>query len=141
MSRSGYDDNIDDEWQLIRWRGAVASAIRGKRGQAFLKEMLAALDALPEPKLLKKELEADGAVCAIGAVGRARGVDMSKIDPEVPAQVCNAFDIPDALAREIMFENDEGVAYWHAETPEDRFTRMRAWIERLVRREPAKGVA
>ena len=46
MSRSGYGDDIG-QWDLIRWRGAVQSAMCGKRGQAFLKEMLAALDALP----------------------------------------------------------------------------------------------
>jgi len=34
MSRSGYVDNGDiEQWDLIRWRGAVASAIRGKRGE------------------------------------------------------------------------------------------------------------
>ena len=31
MSRSGYEDGLE-MWDLIRWRGAVASAIRGKRG-------------------------------------------------------------------------------------------------------------
>jgi hypothetical protein len=46
MSRSGYSDD-HSEWDLIRWRGAVASAIRGKRGQAFLRELLVALDAMP----------------------------------------------------------------------------------------------
>jgi hypothetical protein len=72
MSRSGYSDDCD-QWDMIRWRGAVASSIRGARGQAFLKEMLAALDALPEPKLIAEELESDGAVCAIGAVGPFAG--------------------------------------------------------------------
>jgi hypothetical protein len=47
MSRSQYIDDCDDNWQLIRWRGMVASAIRGKRGQQFLKDLLAALDAMP----------------------------------------------------------------------------------------------
>jgi hypothetical protein len=37
MSRSGYSDDLEN-WSLIRWRGAVASAIRGRRGQAFLRE-------------------------------------------------------------------------------------------------------
>lgn len=44
MSRSGYNDDCDG-WALIRWRGAVNSAINGKRGQAFLRELVAALDA------------------------------------------------------------------------------------------------
>ncbi len=29
MSRSGYNDD-GTEWDLIRWRGAVASAVRGQ---------------------------------------------------------------------------------------------------------------
>jgi hypothetical protein len=82
VSRSGYSDDMDDQWQFIRWRGTVKSAIRGKRGQAFLREMLVAMDAMPEKRLVASELEAEGQVCAIGSVGRARGIDMSKLDPE-----------------------------------------------------------
>lgn len=82
MSRSGYTDD-GDNWELIKWRGQVASAIRGKRGQAFLRELRDALDALPEKKLCYHELQRkDGACCAIGAVGRARGIDMTDLDPE-----------------------------------------------------------
>lgn len=79
MSRSGYTDDGLDSWQVIRWRGAVASAIRGRRGQALLTELLAALDAMPVKELIKEQLVEDGAVCALGALGRARGVDMSAI--------------------------------------------------------------
>ena len=51
MSRSGYTDECDG-WEFVRWRGAVNSAIRGKRGQAFLNEMVTALDAMQEKRLL-----------------------------------------------------------------------------------------
>jgi hypothetical protein len=44
----------------IRWQGVVKSAIRGKKGQAFLKELLSALDAMPEKKLIAEELELKG---------------------------------------------------------------------------------
>lgn len=117
---------------MIRWSGAVASAFKGKRGQAFLKEMLAALDALPEKRLIENDLEQiDGAVCALGAVGKARGVDMKKVDPEDHHRVAATFSIPHALACEIMFTNDEGFG-WRI-TPEERFIRMRAWIETKIR--------
>jgi hypothetical protein len=130
MSRSGYNDDID-QWQLIRWRGAVASAIKGKRGQAFLKEMLAALDALPEPQLIARELDdGEGAVCALGAVGKARGLDMSALDPDDAETVAFRFGIPDALTREIVFENDESGRF---EMPEARFARMRAWVASQIR--------
>ena len=130
MSRSGYVDDWDfdgGEWAMIRGRGAVTSAFRGKRGQTFLKEMLAALDALPEKKLIANDLQAEnGAVCAIGAVGKARGLDMSKLDPEDPDTVAAKFGIATAMAREIVYENDE--AGFHSETPERRFERIRTWI-------------
>jgi hypothetical protein len=130
MSRSGYSDDLDN-WTLIRWRGAVKSAIRGQRGQAFLREMLAALDALPGKRLIAEELETDGEVCALGAVGRARGIDMSNIDPEDYAAVSSTFGIPDALAREIMNVSDEYL-WWKDATPEKRFDCVRNWVVRKL---------
>jgi hypothetical protein len=127
MSRSGYSDDYDNDWASICWRGAVASAIRGNRGQAFLEEMLHAMAALPERKLISHDLEKDGAVCAIGAVGKARGIDMKGLDPEDRDTVAKVFGIAPALAAEIVYMNDE--ATWHLETPEQRFERMRSWIE------------
>lgn len=128
MSRSGYNEDYDgDEWSLIRWRGAVTSAIRGRRGQAFLKDLLAALDALPEQKLIKDELQyPDGSVCALGALGKARGINMSGLDPCDDSSVSHVFGIAPALAREIVFENDDCGS--GKETPEYRFHRMRRWV-------------
>lgn len=131
MSRAGYhDDDGDGNWNLIRWRGAVTSATRGKRGQAFLREMLVAFDALPEKRLVAGDLEVGGEVCAIGAVGRARGVPMGEIDPECYEDVAGRFDLAEALAREIMWINDD--CGRHDETPEDRFKRLRRWVEGRV---------
>lgn len=128
MSRSGYSDDIEERWHFIMWRGAVASAIRGKRGQSFLREMLAALDAMEERRLIRHELQDtydNRSVCAIGAVGRVRGVNMEEIDPEDREQVAGAFCIPPALAAEIVYMNDE---WWQRETPEQRYSRMRQWV-------------
>jgi hypothetical protein len=133
MGRSGYDENADyDQWGFIRWRGAVKSAIRGKRGQAFLKEAIAALDALPAKQLTESELrDSAGGVCFLGAVGVARGMDMSDLDPEDYTSVAHAFGISEALAREIVYENDE---IFRREAPENRFARMRRWAEKWLQR-------
>lgn len=137
MSRSGYCDDYDGEWALIRWRGAVASAIRGKHGQAFLREMLAALDALPAPRLIKDDLENDrGGVCAIGAVGRARGTPMAELDPEDSIAIGKAFGIARALAAEIEFINDEASAW--EESDETRFIRVRQWILAQIKSKEAR---
>lgn len=133
MSRSGYNDDIDDQWQLICWRGAVESAMRGKRGQTFLREMLAAIDSLPAPKLVAQDLQYyDGATdtvlaCALGAVGLKRGIDMTRFDPDDTETVANKLGIADAMAREIVYMNDEWND-WKKEKPEHRFYRMRRWI-------------
>lgn len=131
MSRSGYSDDLD-KWALICWRGQVASAIRGQRGQQLLKDLLAALDAMPEKRLIAEDLvNSDGEVCALGCLGKARGIDMAGIDPEEPEQVAKVFDIAPQLAQEIVYENDEG--RWHPETPESRFDRMREWVVKHIK--------
>lgn len=139
MSRAGYSDDIDN-WQMIKWRGQVASAIRGQRGQTMLKDLLAALDAMPVKRLVSNELETvDGEICAFGALGRARGIDMQSIDPEDPDQVAAAFDIASQLAREVVYENDEcdrgyfGGDEWRTESPEEKWIRMRKWVASRIK--------
>lgn len=132
MSRANYSDD-GDAWDHIRWRGAVTSAIRGTRGQALLREMLAALDVLPEPRLVSDELSCSDGVCALGSVGLRRGMDMSWLDPEDPEFVAKTFGVAPALVREIAYLNDE----WdYRETPEQRFIRMRAWVVEKLKDKP-----
>lgn len=125
MSRSDYDDDCDG-WALIRWRGAVNAAIKGKRGQALLSDMALALDAMPVKRLIVEELiSKQGEVCALGAVAKHKGISVEGIDPENHRAVCSKFNIADALAREIAFENDDD----YGATPERRWERMRKWVE------------
>jgi hypothetical protein len=109
MSRSGYSEDCDG-WALIRWRGAVTQAIRGKRGQAMLRELLTALDAMPDKRLVADSLVSpEGEFCTLGALGRLRGVNMESIDVEDRQAVARAFDVAEALAAEVMYLNDEAV--------------------------------
>ncbi len=117
MSRSGYNENIDN-WDLIRWRGQVASAIRGKRGQKLLQDLVTALEAKPEKKLIPN---------ALGAVGKMRGINLESLDPDEPEEVAQAFDIAHQMAKEIVYENDEGGPW--KETDERRYTRMLVWAK------------
>lgn len=127
MSRSGYSSDCDG-WDLVRWRGAVRSAIRGKRGQAFLQEMLVSLDSLPAKRLIKDNLIKDGEVCAIGSVGLKRNIDMSGIEENDRTTVAQTFAIAGALAAEIASINDSDFVYCDIETPEERFIRVRKWV-------------
>ncbi len=133
MGRSGYTEDWGwDQWGMIRYRGAVKAAFRGKRGQSFLLEMLAALDALPEKKLVAHDLETDdGCVCALGAVGKSRGGELNKLDPDDIETVAFKFGIADAMAKEIVYVNDEMGR--HGETPENRFDRIRSWVVKEIR--------
>ncbi len=126
MSRSNYSDDGEDQWGLIRWRGQVASSIRGKRGQALLIETLAALDAMPNKVLIASELTFNGEFCTLGVVGQARGIPLADIDPEAIDCVAKLFDVAEPLVREIVYENDE-CGRWD-ETPQHRWTRMRQWV-------------
>lgn len=134
MSRSGYTDDYgdDDPLALGRYRAMVASATRGKRGQALFKDILIAMNGMTCKRLIAKELEQqDGAVCAIGAAGRLRRVDMAKLDPEDAETVAGRFNIADCLAREIVWENDE--CGRRKESPEERFCRMRKWVRSQIK--------
>lgn len=130
MSRSGYIDDDFENWSHIRWRGQVASATKGKRGQQFFRDLIVALDALPTKVLITDDLYRGQYVCAIGAVGKLRGTDMRGLDPDDTQTVGARFDIADPLVREVVYENDEGG--WR-ETPAERWVRMRAWaVSQLV---------
>lgn len=132
MSRSGYSDDCEN---LGLWRGTVKKAIEGKRGQAFLREMREALDALPSKALTQSSLvEQDGSVCAMGAVALKRSIDVSKVDPYERFEVAEVFGISPAMAAEIAYINDEG-QHWNVEQEngEQRWNRVRSWVERKIK--------
>ena len=125
MSRSGYSNDLDPR-DLAMWRGQVTSAIGGKRGQAFLRELIEALDGMPEKRLIANVLRAYGEVCAIGSVGARRGIDLEALDPHDHEGLASVFGIAHQLVQEIEFMNDDECFGWGA-SPEDRWKRMRAW--------------
>ena len=141
-NRSGYEDG-DDMWAMIRYRGAVASAIRGRRGQEFLAELVETLDAMPTKTLIRDSFSCDGGVCALGSVYAARGVsppvidDYEHLDP-LPEDAALDLGIAPALAAEIMYMNDERGP--PMETAEARWQRVRRWLVCRIRQESATGI-
>lgn len=154
MSRHGYSEDGDcDDWSINLWRGAVASATRGKRGQKFFKELLAALDAMPVKELHAKVFDDpdEGKVCALGALARVKGVDTTKFDPEDDSAaevLAKKFDVSDKLTRETIYWNDSRSDRWirldHAklhgtysalllERPDERWQRMRNWVAQQLK--------
>jgi hypothetical protein len=128
MSRSGYyydNDNIN------LWRENVERTIKGKRGQAFLKDLLSALEAMPEKRLISGELVSnEGDFCALGVIGHTRKIDLSSVDPEDPDQVGDVFKISSMLAQEIVYINDEWMEAYRLDsmTPEERWSKVHEWV-------------
>ena len=135
MSRSGYSDDYE---YAVLWEQAVRRATTGYRGQHLLRKLRDALDAMPVKRLIADDITDDASdVCALGA-----------LDPSVDGydaqSLAEHFNVARALAAEIVYQNDEAHAarpWWekfsdglHApeETPEERWTRMRAWVESQI---------
>lgn len=123
MSRSGYSDDSEN---LGLWRGAVHRATVGYRGQHLLKRLRDALDRMPVKRLIADEIkDTHGDVCVLGA-----------LDPHVKSyeatDLAQHFGIAHALAAEIVYMNDEYPWRVPPETPEERWSRMRAWVEEQI---------
>ena len=150
MSRF-WDSGDDSEMPLALWRQAIENALSGRKGQATLRELEAALLALPQKRLIEGALCHDGEVCALGALALKRGA----IDPENPPYLEDggAAEVGDwaehhlgvryALAWEIQWHNDEGqwqgdyLRRGRAETPEERYERVLAWVRSRIKAEAA----
>lgn len=145
MSRHGYTEDCDDNLVMGRWQGQLKSSIRGKRGQAFLRALVAALDALPEKRLVSNSLEtSEGEVCALGALARHRGIDVKPLalggeHPEDDWEdsdwdkLASMFDVTQQLAREVMYMNDE--QWCDPSDPNSeavRWQKVRAWAARRI---------
>ncbi|MEY2151152.1 hypothetical protein AB7849_09555 [Rhodanobacter sp. 115] len=76
----------------------------------------------------------NGCYCTLGVLGAARGIDMAGFDDSDyldTTEVGEAFGIAEAMAREIMFLNDEAYS-WECRQAADpdarRWELMREWV-------------
>ena len=131
MGRHEYTED-GENWEIIRWRGMVASATRGQRGRRLLRELREALDAMPEKRLIKGALVTeDGECCALGSVLVARGEPSAhEIDSEGNNDfLAEKFDVAECLVQEIEWVNDESDAL----TPEDRWKDVSLWVDKCLK--------
>lgn len=126
-SRSRYNEDISlQAWSL--WNNAVLSAIHGRRGQAFLRDLADALDSMETKELAAGVFQENGAVCALGRLAEVRGLDVSAFDEDTePQEVADVFGIARALAKETMSQNDDGWLFGVA-TPAQRWEHVRRWV-------------
>lgn len=148
--------------QAALWEANMERSLRGRKGQAALRELEAALLALPEKRLIANDtVSADGAVCSIAALAKHRGYkgnlelpqmagdgddwdnesgdkffDEYEYEEAVEAammKVAGDLGIPRMVAFAIIYENDDGM--WREPTPERRYEHMLKWTQRQI----AKG--
>jgi len=130
VSRHGYSEDLDP-LEHGHWRGMVASAIRGKRGQRLLRDIAAYMDAMPVKALVRGDLVTpEGDACALGCAFLYRKIAATP-DPEDPEAVAEALDISHVLAKEVAYVNDEFVGYDDMR----RWTVVRQWIRENLREE------
>lgn len=153
MSRFDSGDDYDENYpnQFALWERSQTNALKGKKGQAFLAEVEAALLALPERKLTDTFAEG-GQVCALGAVALKRRVeqgepleqaleDLERLGYDSASDTAwfamQEFRIPQALAWAIAYENDEGAGVSWPQSPRHRWERMWRWCRRLQGKDEA----
>lgn len=151
MSRTGWTDGDDSDnanWHAIMTAGAIKSAIRGKRGQAFLRDLAEALDAMPEKRLADGLLvDQDGCKCALGVLGAHRGLDLQALQPDMPhpesfdwdqEAIAAAFGVAGSLTNQIQWIND-GKFAWGVDADKDqklRWQYVRNWVAENLRDDP-----
>ncbi len=95
---------------------------------------------MTEKRLIYNVLEEDdGAVCALGALRKAKGVALEPLRNADWCELGEVFDVTPILVREVMFENDDGHYTYGNETHEQRWVRMRDWAASLCGAETRGG--
>ncbi len=154
-------DDEDRPGQFALWQANCRRSIRGMLGQRELRELEAALLALPEKRLIHGALEDEsGGVCAIACYAKHKGIDLQKFDLEYESdEVGIAAGMPRLVAWKVVALNDietegryeyiegpsrdpldyeryvgfRGVYRYLPYTPEERYDRVLAWTRENLR--------
>lgn len=154
MSRF-YDDG-EQTMPYDLWLHNIRAAIKGKRGQAILRDLREALLSLPEKRLIEGAIcnaPSEAAArpvaefCAVGALAFYRGVKSGKAPADVieslpqgeqddwtTIRLGRSLGMSDTLAWDLAYKNDETFADL---TPEQRYEKYLAWVESQILPVPA----
>lgn len=142
----------DGDWDYGRWciwEQAITNALAGRRGQAALADLEAALLALPEPRLIEGAIAKDGEVCAVGALvlanrvaaGEERAAVLNELESQSDRETFYGGEMADqtalvgakhgrmayAMAWRIAELNDEDC---RGATPEARYSYVLAFVRK-----------
>lgn len=113
-----------------RCLGRLRSAVRGKRGQRFLRDMVAALDVMPVKELYDF---GGGRMSALDAVAAYRGADLSEARTAINDApnldrwadcASRELDIAPCLAGLAEYNGNDFIS---GQTPAQRWARAREW--------------
>ena len=123
------------------WQSMYQRSLKGKRGQRNLRDFIAALDAMPEKRLIsdaqvEKEYDEDKdeyvvvGVCAVACFAAARGKDPAYFGDEDDSDIYSTAELGRSaglswtMAWEMTNANDEEFG---SLSPEERWQAMRDW--------------
>ena len=140
--RVGYSEEENYPGQFNLWQANCRRSRQGKKGQAALRDLEAALLAMPE-KRIQKDIFVDlnGESCAIGALMLHRNIsagmpreqavaECAVLDPLETEEYGVILGLPRLVAWAVAVENDEW--WWEDEIPEKRYLRMLAWVREEI---------
>lgn len=153
MSRVSYDNDYNyDPLAAARWDRNSRAVFVSKRGQAILRDLEAALLALPEKRLVEDTFwdtefieEAESVrlnACVLGAYARYKGLkatELSGLNPfwdepidanETADAISQMTPMTFTMAWNLVEQNDE---YFGNYTPEQRYDAMLDWIRSHLR--------
>lgn len=151
MSRVDWTDELGTPGQFALWAANCRRSLRGKAGQRALRELEAALLALPVKELAQRAVALDGQVCAVGAVLAARKANSDGITVEEAidllaqemgsketqadietVEMGEALGMPHLVAWSVVWENDEGAPageYILVEGPARQHEQIQPWAD------------
>lgn len=154
MSRTdAFDGDVDEKFPAHLWDSWYSRSLKGKRGQKNLRDFIAALDAMPEKRLIadaevekhpvddEREYEVAG-VCAVACFAASRGEDPRWFGGEEDSDIFTTAELGKnaglswTMAWEMARANDD---VFSDSTPEERWQKMRDWAVARLQPFPASA--
>lgn len=128
--RIGYSENEDFPGQFFLWQANCDRSLSGKAGQRSLRELEAALLALPTKRLVEGEVDNGVDCCAVGALARYKQITpVTRFPDENMEEVGVECGMPRMVAWKVVEMNDvEFGSYARSLTPEQRYHAVLDWV-------------
>lgn len=136
--RINYSEDEDYPGQFYLYQANCTRSVKGQAGQKALRELEAALLALPSKRLIAEELDDGQDVCAIGALVRHKKITPTSDSEWEMENVGVECGMPHLVAWKVVELNDvEFLDRWRDGarefyTPEERYDAMLKWVRQQI---------